>query len=51
MMMTTAMKVAGMRSAALVAALTLISMPAPASAESLREALAKAYATSPELLG
>ncbi|MCZ6812849.1 MAG: TolC family outer membrane protein [Alphaproteobacteria bacterium] len=50
MMMTTAMKVAGMRSAALVCVLTLISMPAPASAESLREALAKAYATNPELL-
>ncbi len=49
-MMTTAMKVAGMRSAALVCVLTLISMPAPASAESLREALAKAYATNPELL-
>ncbi len=47
MLMLAAAKVAGVRSASLVAALTLISMPAPASAESLREALAKAYATSP----
>ena len=45
-----------MRSASLIAVLTLLSMTAltvtvPASAESLRDALAKAYATNPELLG
>jgi TolC family type I secretion outer membrane protein len=44
-----------MRSASLIAVLTLLSMTAlaitgPASAESLRDALAKAYATNPELL-
>jgi len=45
-----ATKMAGARTAALIAVLILLSMTAPASAESLRDALAKAYATNPELL-
>jgi TolC family type I secretion outer membrane protein len=49
-MITEATKVAGVRSALLVAVLTLLTVTAPASAESLRDALAKAYTTNPDLL-
>lgn len=48
--MLAAAKVGGLRWASLVTALILMSMTAPASAETLRDALAKAYATNPELL-